>query len=217
MQKKFVITFLLVIVVILGFKIFNHYQKKADEIKILNKLIQDEIREDASSLIFSDNPEFQLKKKLRDYSQQEIENIFSDAEKSLLKKEYQVSIYDSLYGVDTDRKYYLEMISRVGFVPENNYQTTKKINFEKLFIRKTLKLKPYNSDNIYDKNFWGIFMFSRIMFNSNGKEALVELRSSTKENNNNDKLIFLKKGDNNEWKIERADMLPSENSSYYEK
>lgn len=217
MQKKFVITFLLVIVVIIGFKIFNHYQKKADEIKILNKLIQDEIREDASSLIFSDNPEFQLKKKLRDYSQQEIENIFSDAEKSLLKKEYQVSIYDSLYGVDTDRKYYLEMISRVGFVPENNYQTTKKINFEKLFIRKTLKLKPYNSDNIYDKNFWGIFMFSRIMFNSNGKEALVELRSSTKENNNNDKLIFLKKGDNNEWKIERADMLPSENSSYYEK
>lgn len=217
MQKKFVITFLLVIIVIIGFKIFNHYQKKADEIKILNKLIQDEIREDASSLIFSDNPEFQLKKKLRDYSQQEIENIFSDAEKSLLKKEYQVSIYDSLYGVDTDRKYYLEMISRVGFVPENNYQTTKKINFEKLFIRKTLKLKPYNSDNIYDKNFWGIFMFSRIMFNSNGKEALVELRSSTKENNNNDKLIFLKKGDNNEWKIERADMLPSENSSYYEK
>ena len=217
MQKKFVITFLLVIVVIIGFKIFNHYQKKADEIKILNKLIQDEIREDASSLIFSDNPEFQLKKKLRDYSQQEIENIFSDAEKSLLKKEYQVSIYDSLYGVDTDRKYYLEMISRVGFVPENNYQTTKKINFEKLFIRKTLKLKPYNSDNIYDKNFWGIFMFSRIMFNSNGKEALVELRSSTKENNNNDKLIFLKKGDYNEWKIERADMLPSENSSYYEK
>jgi len=217
MQKKFVITFLLVIVVIIGFKIFNHYQKKADEIKILNKLIQDEIREDASSLIFSDNPEFQLKKKLRDYSQLEIENIFSDAEKSLLKKEYQVSIYDSLYGVDTDRKYYLEMISRVGFVPENNYQTTKKINFEKLFIRKTLKLKPYNSDNIYDKNFWGIFMFSRIMFNSNGKEALVELRSSTKENNNNDKLIFLKKGDNNEWKIERADMLPSENSSYYEK
>ena len=217
MNKKFVLIFSLIIVVIFGFKIFNHYQKRVDEIKILNKLIQDEIREDVSSLIFSDNPEFQLKKKLRDYSQQEIENIFSDAEKSLLKKEYQVSIYDSLYGVDTDRKYYLEMISRVGFVPENNYQTTKKINFEKLFIRKTLKLKPYNSDNIYDKNFWGIFMFSRIMFNSNGKEALVELRSSTKENNNNDKLIFLKKGDYNEWKIERADMLPSENSSYYEK
>lgn len=217
MHKKIVLIFSLIIIVIISFKIFKYYQNKTDEIKILNKLIQDEIREDASALIFSDNVEFQLKKKLRDYSQKELENIFSDAEKSLLKKEYQVSIYDSLYGVDTDRKYYLEMISRVGFIPENNYQKTEKINFEKLSIRKTLKLKPYNADNIYDKNFWGIFMFSRIMFNSNGKEALVEVRSSTKENNNNDKLIFLKKDDNNEWKIKREDILPPENSSYYEK
>ena len=29
--------------------------------------------------------------------------------------------------------------------------------------------------------FWGIFMFSRIMFDHAGKEALIEVRSTTKE------------------------------------
>ena len=102
-------------------------------------------------------------------------------------------------------------------IPENIYKKTKKIDFEKLDIRKNLKLKPYNSDNIYDKNFWGIFMFSRIMFNHTGKEALIEVRSTTKENNDNDKLIHLKKNENNEWTIVGRDILVPENSNYYEK
>ena len=91
------------------------------------------------------------------------------------------------------------------------------IDFEKLNIRKSLKLKPYNSNNIYDKNFWGIFMFSRIMFDHTGKEALIEVRSTTKENNDNDKLIHLKKNENNEWTIVGRDILVPENSNYYEK
>ena len=75
----------------------------------------------------------------------------------------------------------------------------------------------YNSNNIYDKNFWGIFMFSRIMFDHTGKEALIEVRSTTKENNDNDKLIHLKKNENNEWTIVGRDILVPENSNYYEK
>lgn len=43
-------------------------------------------------------------------------------------------------------------------IPENIYKKTKKIDFEKLDIRKSLKLKPYNSDNIYDKKFLGEYL-----------------------------------------------------------
>ncbi len=46
-------------------------------------------------------------------------------------------------------------------------------------------------------------MFSRIMFDHTGKEALIEVRSTTKENN--------------EWTIVGRDILVPENSNYYEK
>ena len=217
MYKKLIITSLTFIFIIISYKIYKFFQQKEDEIKILNTIIRDEIRESEGALFRNDFKELGLKKDLRDCSEQELDSLYTEAEKYLLKKEYQVSIFDSLYGVDTSSKYYHEVGIRNGMIPENIYKKTKKINFEKLNIRKSLKLKPYNSDNIYDKNFWGIFMFSRIMFDHTGKEALIEVRSTTKENNDNDKLIHLKKNENNEWTIVGRDILVPENSNYYEK
>ena len=215
MYKKLIITSLTFIFIIISYKIYKFFQQKEDEIKILNTIIRDEVRESEGALFGNDFKELGFNKNLRDCSKQEFDSLNIEAEKYLLKKEYQVSIFDSLYGVNTSSKYYHEVGIRNGMIPENIYKKTKKIDFEKLNIRKSLKLKPYNSNNIYDKNFWGIFMFSRIMFDHTGKEALIEVRSTTKENN--DKLIHLKKNENNEWTIVGRDILVTENSNYYEK
>ena len=44
-------------------------------------------------------------------------------------------------------------------IPGKTFIKTKRIDFEKLDIRKSLKLKPYNSDNIYDKILGNIYVF----------------------------------------------------------
>ena len=60
-------------------------------------------------------------------------------------------------------------------------------------------------------------LFRSVSQSRYGKEALIEVRSTTKENNDNDKLIHLKKNENNEWTIVGRDILVPENSNYYEK
>ena len=70
MYKKLIITSLTFIFIIISYKIYNFFQQKEDEIKILNTIIRDEIRESEGALFRNDFKELGLKKDLRDCSEQ---------------------------------------------------------------------------------------------------------------------------------------------------